>query len=89
VDVWNGITVLVAPYEDAAGGTVLVSVLDYAHDAQPIPVRVKGTFSTAHYESPETTPVLLPVQHRDGYTELVLPAMRVGGRVFLTREHEP
>jgi hypothetical protein len=88
VDVWNGITVLVAPYEDANADTVLVTVLDYAHDAQPIPVRVAGAFSSAHYESPESGPALLPLQHRNGHTEFVLPALRVGGRVFLTREHE-
>ena len=85
VDVWNGITVLIAPYENAAGDTTLVSVLDYAHDAQPIPARVKGRFAAATYESPESAPVLLPLQHRGGHTEFVLPAMRVGGRVFLTR----
>jgi len=37
VDVWNGITVLIAPYEEAAGETVLVTVLDYAHDASRFP----------------------------------------------------
>ena len=88
VDVWNGITVLVAPYEDPSAENVLVTVLDYAHDAQPIPVRLAGTYSIAHYESPESGPVLLPLERRNGHTEFVLPALRVGGRVFLAREHE-
>ena len=87
VDVWNGITVLIAPYEDPGTETVLLSVLDYAHDAQPIPVRVKGTFTLGRYESPESGTLLLPLQRRDGHTEFVLPALRAGGRVFLTREH--
>jgi len=87
VDVWNGITVLIAPYEDPGAETVLLSVLDYAHDAQPIPVRVKGTFTLGRYESPESGTLLLPLQRRDGHTEFVLPALRAGGRVFLTREH--
>jgi hypothetical protein len=88
VDVWNGITVLVAPYEDPAGESMLVTIVDYAHASQPIPVRVKGTFSQAHYESPESEPVLLPLRRRNGYTEFDVPAPRVGGRVFLGRERK-
>lgn len=29
---------------------------------------------------------LVPFQHRDGQTEFVLPELRVGGRVFLSRD---
>jgi hypothetical protein len=89
VDVWNGITVLVAPYEDPAGNTVLVTAVNYAHDPVPIQVRVKGTFSYGYYESPESAPALLPLRHRNGFTEVVLPDLRVGARVFLSNGHEP
>ena len=89
VDVWNGITVLIAPYEDPAGETVLITAVNYAHDAQPIQVQMRGTFSVGYYESPESEPALLPLRHRNGATEFVLPALRVGGRVFLSHEHDP
>ncbi len=84
VDVWNGITVLIAPYEDPGDGTVLVTALNYAHVEQPVQVRVRGTFAYGYYESPESAPALLPLRHREGDTEFVVPALRVGGRVFLS-----
>lgn len=83
IDIWNGITVLTAPYAAHEGGTVLVTALNYAHQPLPVQLRVKGTFSVVHYESPEDGVSLLSPQHRNGYTEFVLPALRVGGRVFL------
>jgi hypothetical protein len=85
VDVWNGITVLVSPYEDGVSGAMLVTLVDYAHGSQAVQVRVKGAFTRAQYESPESEPVLLPVRLHNGFTEFVVPAQRVGGRVFLTR----
>ena len=36
VDIWKGITVLTALYEAAEGDTLLLSVLNYAHMAQPV-----------------------------------------------------
>lgn len=101
VDIWNGITVLTAPYRapnkddgEASGGpgtqadTVLLTVLNYAAQPLPIQLRVRGTFSQVHYESPGEPLTRLPYEHRDGFTELVLPALRIGGRVFLTRAPE-
>ena len=85
IDIWNGITVLTAPYQEPNGRTVLVTALNYAHDPLPVQLRIPGTFSLVQYESPDEPPALLPLQHRNGYTEFVLPALRIGGRVFLTR----
>jgi len=62
---------------------VLVTVLNYAYQPLPVQLRVRGTFGAVHYESPEEPPGIVPHQHRHGYTEFVLPALRVGGRVFL------
>jgi hypothetical protein len=84
LDIWNGITVLAAPYEDPAGETVLVTAVNYAHQQLPVQLRVAGTFGAARWESPEQTMTLLPHRHRDGGTEFVLPALRIGARVFLT-----
>ena len=85
IDIWNGITVLTAPHQEPTGDTVLVTALNYAHDPLPVQLRVAGTFSLVRYESPEEPAALLPHQHRNGYTEFVLPALHIGGRVFLTR----
>jgi hypothetical protein len=85
VDVFNGITVIAAPYKDPKGNTVLLTLLNYAHQALPVQLRVPGIFSEVYYEAPEQDAMLLPHEHRNGSTEFVVPALRVGGRVFLTR----
>jgi hypothetical protein len=85
IDIWNGITVLTVSYQEAGGANLLVTALNYAHQPLPVQLRVKGTFSQVHYESPEEPASLVSHQHREGYTEFVLPALRVGGRVFLSR----
>ncbi len=85
IDIWNGITVLTAPYQELQGSTVLVTALNYAHDPLPVQLRVPGEFSLVQYESPEEPAALLPHQHRNGYTEFVVPALHIGGRVFLSR----
>ena len=86
IDIWNGITVLAAPYEEADGRSVLVTVLNYAHEPLPVQMRVRGTFPVVQYESPEEEAVLLPYRHIAGYTEFLLPALRIGARVFLSQE---
>jgi hypothetical protein len=84
-DIWNGITVLIAPYQRAKG-EVLLTLVNYAHQELPVQARVRGTFVTVHYESPEQPRTAIPHQHRLGFTEFVLPALHVGGRVILTRD---
>jgi hypothetical protein len=84
IDIWNGITVLAAPYREPDGGTVLLTVLNYAHQPLPVQLRIPGRFSVVRYESPEEPAALVPHEHRGGFTEFVLPALRIGGRVFLS-----
>jgi hypothetical protein len=84
IDIWNGLTVITAPYEAPDGKTVLVTAVNYSHQPLPVQMRVRGTFSLVQYESPEQPAALLPYEHRDGYTEFVVPGLRIGGRVFLT-----
>jgi hypothetical protein len=83
LDLWNGITVLAAPYEDPGGRSSVVNVLNYAHQPLPVQLRVKGTFSDVRYETPGEPPATMPYRHRHGYTEIVLPALHVGGRILL------
>jgi hypothetical protein len=85
VDIWNGITVLVAPYSRPADGDVVLTVVNYAAQPLPIQLRVRGTYSHVQYEVPGQPAVLVPFEVRNGGTEFVLPALRVGGRVFLNR----
>jgi hypothetical protein len=84
IDIWNGITVVTAPYEAPDGTGVLVTLVNYAHQPLPVQMRVRGKFAQVHYESPEQEATLLPYEHRNGFTEFVLPALRTGGRLFLT-----
>lgn len=86
IDLWNGITVLAAPYEEPDGRSVLVTALNYAYQPLPVQMRVRGTFSVVQYESPEEGTALLPYRHIAGFTEFLLPALRIGGRVFLSQE---
>ena len=85
VDVWNGITVLVAPYSRATSKDLVLTVVNYAAQPLPIQLRVRGTFSEVQYEAPGQPAVLLSFEVRNGGTEFVLPALSVGGRVFLNR----
>jgi hypothetical protein len=86
LDIWNGITVLAAPYADPQERAVMLALLNYAHEPLPVQLRVRGTFSMVHYETPDEAPVLLPFRHRDGFIEFVLPSLRIGGRVFLSQD---
>lgn len=86
IQIWNGITVLAEHFTSPDRRTVLLTLVNYSHQALPVQLRVPGTFSSVHYESPEDAPALLPYQHREGFTEFVVPALHVGGRVFLTGE---
>ena len=85
VDIWNGITVLIAPYSRPERGDVVLTVVNYAAQPLPTQLRVRGAFSQVQYEVPGQAAVLVPFEVRDGGTEFVLPALRIGARVFLSR----
>jgi hypothetical protein len=84
VDVWNGITVLLTSWRDAADGTVLIELVNYARVPRPVQVRVRGTFAAVHVEAPGEEPRLIPLVHRGGATEVVVPSVRTGARLVLT-----
>ena len=86
IDVWNGITVLTVPYAAPDRRSVMVTVLNYAHQPEPVQMRVRGTFAAVQYETPERDAALLPYRHIAGFTEFLLPELRIGGRVFLSQE---
>jgi hypothetical protein len=86
IEIWNGITVLAAHYAGPDHETVMLTMVNYAHQEMPVQLRIAGKFSAVRYESPDDQPALLPYQQRDGFTEFVVPALRVGGRLFLTKD---
>jgi hypothetical protein len=89
VDVWNGITVLAAPYR-APDGAVLLELLNYAQEAQTVPVRLRGEYQAVRYENPERKAELLPFENENGVTQFVVPDLAVGGTVFMkpkTKNH--
>ena len=88
IDIWNGITVLAAPYAEPDEKTVLLTVVNYAEQPVPVQLQIQGAFSLVQYESPEEPASLLPYQHRDGFTQFVIPRLRIGGRVFLSPERK-
>jgi hypothetical protein len=85
IDIFNGITVIAAPYNDK-DGSVLVTLVNYAHQPLPVQVRVPGSFDNVRYESPGEDLTLVAHEHQKGSTEFVLPSVRVGVRVYLSRK---
>ena len=84
LDIWNGITVLAARFDPVQEGDAVVTVLNYAAQPVPVQLRVRGAYAAVTYESPDDAAALIPTEHRDGYTEFVLPDLRIGARVFLS-----
>jgi hypothetical protein len=84
VSLWNSLTTLVAAYPGEKAGETIVELVNYAEEPTQVQVRVKGTFGTARYESPERRCCEeLKAVHVDGFTEFVVPDVVIGGRVHL------
>ena len=84
LSLWNGLTTIAVPYKDSAGSMSLLELVNYAADPLRVQVRVKGSFAKARYETPEHAccQSLETVLH-DGFTEFVIPEIRIIGRVHL------
>jgi hypothetical protein len=85
ISLWNALTVIAVPYSVRGGREKLVELVNYAQETIPVQVRVKGTFSSVVYETPDRAccESLTPVQ-RGEFTEFVIPSLRIAGRVRLT-----
>lgn len=82
ISLWNALTTLAAAYRET-GGTV-VELVNYSRDPIRVQVRVKGQFSRIRYATPERgccTRLRSVEDH--GFTEFVVPQLRIGGRVYL------
>ena len=85
IGLWNGLTTIAVPYRDA-GTLKALEFINYAEEPLRVQVQVKGAFASVRYETPERKccESLEAIQH-DGFTEFVLPDLRIAGRVHLNR----
>jgi hypothetical protein len=84
LSLWNGLTTIAVPYKDRRARMTLLELVNYAGEPLRLQVQVKGSFTTVRYETPEhgCCQSLEPVKH-DGFTEFVIPEIRIAGRVHL------
>jgi protein-tyrosine-phosphatase len=88
LSLWNGLTTIAVPYavpqKDRGAKMTLLELVNYAGEPVRLQVQVKGSFTTIRYETPEhgCCESLEPVRH-DGFTEFVIPEIRIAGRVHL------
>ena len=84
LSLWNGLTTIAVPYKDRGARMTLLELVNYAGEPLRLQVQVKGLFTTICYETPEHghCKSLESVTH-DGFTEFVIPEIRIAGRVHL------
>jgi protein-tyrosine-phosphatase len=84
LSLWNGLTTIAVPYKNRGARMTLLELVNYAADPFRLQVQVRGSFATIRYETPEhgCCESLESVKH-DGFTEFVIPEIRIAGRVHL------
>jgi len=66
----------------------VLEFVNYAEEPLRVQVQVKGSFASIRYETPEhrCCESLVPIKH-NGFTEFVIPELRIAGRVHLDANH--
>ena len=85
MSLWNGLTTIAVPYRQPGGAIKALEFVNYAVE-QPlrVQVQVKGSFASIRYETPERGCCeSLVTKRHDGFTEFVIPELRIAGRVYL------
>ena len=84
LSLWNGLTTIAVPYKNQGAKMTLLELVNYAGDPLRLQVQVRGSFATIRYETPEhgCCESLESVKH-DGFTEFVIPEIRIAGRVHV------
>ena len=84
LSLWNGLTTIAVPYKGRGAGIALIQFVNYAGEPVRLQVQVKGSFKNIRYETPERgcCESLVPVHH-DGFTEFLIPDLRIAGRIHL------
>jgi protein-tyrosine-phosphatase len=89
MSLWNGLTTIAVPYREHGGTVKVLEFVNYAEEPLRVQVQVKGSFASIRYETPEgkCCKSLVPTTH-DGFTEFVIPELRIAGRVHLEANRE-
>jgi protein-tyrosine-phosphatase len=84
MSLFNGLTTIAVPYREHGGTVKIFEFVNYAEEPLRVQVQVKGWFDSIRYETPEhkCCESLVPVKH-NGFTEFVIPELRIAGRVLL------
>ncbi len=84
MSLFNGLTTIAVPYREHGGAVKVLELVNYAEEPLRVQVQVKGSFASIRYESPERKccESLVPVKD-NGFTEFVIPELRIAGRVHL------
>ena len=84
MSLWNGLTTIAVPYRRHVGAVKELEFVNYAEDPLRVQVQVKGSFASIRYETPEGKCCeSLAFLRRNGFTEFVIPELRIAGRVHL------
>ncbi len=82
LSLWNALTVLGVPYR--ASATTALELVNYASEPVRVQARLKGSFSSVRVATPELGCCqTLHAVRRNGFTEFVIPELRVGARILL------
>jgi hypothetical protein len=84
LSLFNGLTTVAVPYREHGEAVKVLEFVNYAEEALRLQVQVKGSFASIRYETPDhkCCESLVPVKH-NGFTEFVIPELRIAGRVLL------
>jgi hypothetical protein len=88
--VWNAVTTLAFAYRAPQAGGMVLDLVNYAQEPLQVQVRVKGSFPSIRYETPEHGfyPALTPeIEH--GFTQFVVSHLEIGARVYLSPKAKP
>ena len=86
---WNSLTTLVTGYHEQSRPDITLYLVNYAEQPDNVQVQVKGRFTRVRWESPEEPCcVSLPFVQRGGFTEFMIPALRIAARVHLDSARE-
>lgn len=86
---WNSLTTLVTGYHEQSRPDVTLYLVNYAAQPDNVQVQVKGHFTRVRLESPEEPCcVSLPFVERGGFTEFIIPRLRITARVHLDAARE-
>jgi protein-tyrosine-phosphatase len=89
ISLWNGLTTIAVPYTENGRDIKEIELINYADEPLQVQVRVRGSYRSVQYESPEHSccESIAPIE-QNGFTEFVIPELNIAGRVHLTADAE-